>query len=210
MCKLTSTVLRRRPQPPGPPFPARPWASYPVLVDRVGLRPWRTSKNNARCIGVAQHGSSPVAQGRNNQNSSDRGHISSQSSQQYTTAPQDPVAAGNGNGESGATGSGGGKKQQHRSSSSPRSKSKHRDRSSGTSGADEDGGVGGAERRHKSGDRGSRSKNGGSSGRSRGQGQSGQQGQPGQQQRNNSSRKKFAATEVVGPSPKKVGCCRVM
>jgi len=159
---------------------------------------------------VAQHGSSPVAQGRNNQNSSDRGHISSQSSQQYTTAPQDPVAAGNGHGESGATGSGGGKKQQHRTSSSPRSKSKHRDRSSGTSGADEDGG-GGAERRHKSGDRGSRSKNGGSSGRSRGQGQSGgQQGQPGQQQRNNSSRKKFAATEVVGPSPKKVGCCRVM
>lgn len=31
-----------------------------------------------------------------------------------------------------------------------------------------------------------------------------------QQRRNNSSRKKFAATEVVGPSPKKVGCCRVM
>jgi hypothetical protein len=156
---------------------------------------------------VAQHGSSPVAQGRNNQNSSDRGHISSQSSQQYTTAPQDPVAAasaGNGNSDhdSGATGSGG-KKQQHRSSSSPRSKSKHRDR--GTSGADEDGG--GADRRHKSGDRGSRSKNGGSSGRSRGQGQP---GQPGQQQRNNSSRKNFAATEVVGPSPKKVGCCRVM
>ena len=46
MCKLTSTVLRRRPQPPGHPFPARPWASYPVPVDRVGLRPWRTSKNS--------------------------------------------------------------------------------------------------------------------------------------------------------------------
>lgn len=33
----------------------------------------------------------------------------------------------------------------------------------------------------------------------------------GQQSRgHSSSRKKFAATEVVGPSPKKVGCCRVM
>lgn len=31
-----------------------------------------------------------------------------------------------------------------------------------------------------------------------------------QQRKNSSHRKKFAANEVVGPSPKKVGCCRVM
>lgn len=157
---------------------------------------------------VAQHGSSPQAQGRNN--SSDRGHISSQSSQKYTTPPQPQMAsaatsAASAAGLSGSSGGGSsGNKDKHKSASSPRSKSKHHGghRSSGTS-ADEDGlgGDRGQRHHHKSGG-GSRSKNG-SSGRSRGQNQ-----QP--QQRNNSSRKKFAATEVVGPSPKKVGCCRVM